>query len=343
MVATIPEGREATEKFIFAITRGDMELNETKLVNALKASELRPATEEEIVEIGAVPGYASPIGLSKAGKSSETLVVVDDLIPESANLVAGANEDGYHLLNTNYGRDYKSDIIADITAARDGDGCPHCGAPMRSVRGVEVGNIFQLGTRYSEAMGCTFQDKDGQDKPVIMGSYGIGSGRLVASIAEEHNDDWGLIWPITVSPYHVHLIMLPGKNDDGLIEKTATQLYLDLQAKGVEVLFDDRSDSPGVKFNDADLIGLPIRVTVGDREVKLTNTEFRVLEVLARNAGQIMPNELLLSRVWGPEAVDEVDYVKVFTYRLRRKIEPDPAHPRYLLTERGLGYRLATG
>jgi prolyl-tRNA synthetase len=117
-------------------------------------------------------------------------------------------------------------------------------------------------------MGCTFQDKDGTEKPVIMGSYGIGSGRLLASIAEEHNDDWGLIWPITVAPYHVHLIMLPGKKDEGRVEKTATKLYEDLQSQGVEVLFDDRTDSPGVKFNDADLIGLPIRVTVGDRNLQ---------------------------------------------------------------------------
>ena len=268
MIATIPGETQAVEKFVFAITRGDMELNETKLVNALTASEIRPAQEDEIEAIGAVPGYASPIGLPEKNDYMEVITVVDDLIPESTNLVAGANADGYHLLNTNYGRAYKADIVADITAAQDGDGCPSCGARLRTVRGVEVGNIFKLGTRYSDSLGCTFQDKDGKDKPIIMGSYGIGSGRLLASVAEEHNDNWGLIWPITVAPYHVHLTMLPGKKDEGRVAATATKLYEDLMAQGVEVLFDDRADSPGVKFNDADLIGLPIRVTVGDRNLK---------------------------------------------------------------------------
>ncbi|HBX68029.1 MAG TPA: proline--tRNA ligase, partial [Chloroflexi bacterium] len=249
MVATVKEGESASQKFIFAILRGDLELNETKLANALGASELRPATEEEIVAIGAVPGYASPVGLAKGNFT----IVVDDLIPESTNLVAGANEAGYHLLNTNYERDYKADLIADIAAAQEGDGCPECGQQLRTVRGVEVGNIFQLGTRYSEAMGATFQDKDGVEKPVIMGSYGIGSGRLLASVAEEHNDEWGLIWPITVAPYHVHLVALPHKKDDGATQAVAEQLYADLQAAGLEVLFDDREESPGVKFNDADL------------------------------------------------------------------------------------------
>ncbi len=265
MVATVPEGEQPVEKFVFAIVRGDMELNETKLTNALKAIELRPATDEEIEAIGAVPGYASPIGISAKNKYLTVITVVDDLIPESTNLVAGANETGYHFLNTNYGRDYKADIVADITAAGDGDGCPRCGHPMRTVRGVEVGNIFKLGTRYSDALGCTFQDRDGKEKPVIMGSYGIGSGRLLASVAEEHNDEWGLIWPITVAPYHVHLVMLPHKKDDGTTLAAATQLYEDLQAAGIEVLFDDREESPGVKFNDADLIGLPIRVTISSR------------------------------------------------------------------------------
>jgi len=275
MVATVPEDEQAVEKFVFAVVRGDMELNETKLANVLKASELRPATEDEIEAVGATPGYASPIGLPEKNDYLPVVIVVDDLIPESNNLVAGANEAGYHLLNTNYGRDYKANIIADITAAGDGDGCPHCGAPMRTVRGVEVGNIFKLGTRYSEAMGVTFQDRNGQDKPVIMGSYGIGSGRLLASVAEEHNDEYGLIWPITIAPYPVHLVMLaPRKNGAATLE-AAEKLYNDLQNAGVEALFDDRDESPGVKFNDADLIGLPIRLTVGARNLKNGQVEIK--------------------------------------------------------------------
>ncbi len=275
LMATIPDGKNLTEKFVFAILRGDMELNETKLTNALRALNLRAATEEEIHAIGAVAGYASPIGIPKRNNVISVITVVDDLIPEFANLVAGANEEGFHLLNRNFNRDYKADIIADIAAAQDGDPCPNCGTKMRMVRGVEVGNIFQLGTRYSESMNATFQDRNGTEKPIIMGSYGIGSGRLLASIAEEHNDNWGLIWPITVAPYHVHLVILPHKKDQGTTTKAANQLYEDLLQAGLEVLLDDREESPGVKFNDADLIGLPIRVTISSRGLKDGVIEFK--------------------------------------------------------------------
>ncbi len=268
VMATITENNETAEKFVFAIVRGDMDLNETKLANALKAKELRPATEEEILAVGAVPGYASPVGLK------DVLIIVDDIIPQSANLVAGANETGYHLMNVNYGRDYKADIITDIAAAKDDDACPECGQPLRTIRGIEVGNIFKLGTKYTSAFGATFQDKDGKDKPVIMGSYGIGSGRLLASVAEEHNDDYGIIWPITVSPYQVHLVMLPGKGGEN-VRQTAEKLYEDLLQNHIEVLFDDRDESPGVKFNDADLIGIPLRITVSSRSLKTKSIEFK--------------------------------------------------------------------
>ncbi|MEN8172795.1 MAG: proline--tRNA ligase [Chloroflexota bacterium] len=275
MVATVPDGKESLEKFVFAVVRGDMDLNETKLTNAVGASEMRAAREDEIALIGAVPGYASPVGLPEENDYMEVLVVVDDMIPQATNLVAGANQDGYHLLNTNYGRDYQAAITADIISAREGDACIECGSVLRAVRGVEVGNIFKLGTRYSAAMGATFQNKNGVEEPIIMGSYGIGSGRLLASIVEEHHDDYGLIWPITVAPYHVQLVMLPGKKGDSVVVETAEKLYRDLLAAGVEVLFDDRGDSPGVKFNDADLIGLPIRVTVGARALKEGNVELK--------------------------------------------------------------------
>ncbi len=275
MVADIPEGESSIQKFVFAIVRGDMDINEVKLANALKASELRPATEDEIEAIGAVPGYASPIGLPETNDYLPVVVLVDDLIPQSSNLVAGANDAGYHMLNTNLGRDYQADIVTDLTAARAGDTCLVCGGAFNEIRGVEVGNIFKLGTRYSDSMGCTYQDKDGVEKPVIMGSYGIGSGRLLASVAEEYNDEYGLIWPITVAPYQVHLVMLPKKKGVGNVEDTAARLYEDLQAEGIEVLFDDRDESPGVKFNDADLIGLPIRLTVSARGLEDGNIEFK--------------------------------------------------------------------
>ncbi|NQS91308.1 MAG: proline--tRNA ligase, partial [Chloroflexi bacterium] len=262
MASKQTEGGEE-EQLVFAIVRGDMELNETKLVNAIGAKSLRPAEEAEIIATGAVPGYASPVGLKNI------LVVVDDLIPMSPNLVAGANEEGVHFRNVNYGRDYRADIVADITAAQDGDACPKCGAAMKAVRGVEVGNIFKLGTWYSEAVGATYQDADGNEKPVVMGSYGIGSGRLLASVAEEYNDKYGLILPITISPYEVHLVELAGgKGESDQVHEMAGKLYQDLQAAGLEVLFDDRDESPGVKFNDADLIGIPLRLTVGNRALK---------------------------------------------------------------------------
>jgi Prolyl-tRNA synthetase len=248
-------------------------MNETKLANVLHARDLRPATEEEIKAIGAEPGFASPIGLK--GKSSDCLIVVDDSIQASPNLVAGANQNDYHLLNTNISRDYSADIVTDIAAADEGYACPECGKPLRAARGVEVGNIFKLGTRYSDSLGCTFLDKDGHPKPVIMGSYGIGVGRLLACVAEEHHDEHGLVWPVTVAPYQVHLVLLRGKGTPQA-EETADKLYADLQAAGVEVLYDDRDESPGVKFNDADLIGLPIRLTVSERAIAQGGVEMKL-------------------------------------------------------------------
>jgi prolyl-tRNA synthetase len=255
-MATVAENKKSTERLIFAIVRGDMELNETKLANAVRAQSLRPATDDEILSIGAEPGYASPIGLEDA------LVIVDDLIPHSANLVAGANENGYHFKHVNYGRDFTSEMIADLVLAQSGDPCPACSQPMIAERGVEVGNIFKLGTRYSQAMGATFLDQDGKPKPVVMGSYGIGLGRLLACIAEQHHDEDGLIWPISVAPYHVHLIELPGENG------VAQKVYQELRAADVEILYDDREERPGVKFKDADLIGLPLRLTIGKRSLE---------------------------------------------------------------------------
>jgi prolyl-tRNA synthetase len=267
MVATLPDGESQVDRFVFALVRGDMEVNETKLANALKAKELRPAREDEIRAVGAVPGYASPVGLR------EVLIVVDDAVQSSPNLVGGANEDGYHMRNLNLGRDYTATLVADIAAAAEGDACPNCGAALRTSRGVEVGNIFKLGTRYTAALGANFLDKDGQAKPVIMGSYGIGSGRLLACVAEHHRDANGLRWPVSVAPYHVQLVLLPDAG--GQAAATADQLYADLQAAGVEVLYDDRDERPGVKFKDADLIGMPLRVTVSERSLKQGGVELK--------------------------------------------------------------------
>ena len=264
IMATFTEGITEIEKFVFAIVRGDMELNETKLANAIKAKDLRPATEEEIIGVGAVPGYASPV------KIKDALVVVDDVIPESPNLVAGANEEGYHLRNVNLGRDFEANTIADIALAEEGSLCPECGGNMRTSRGIEVGNIFKLGTRYSVDMEATFLDQDGNKQYVVMGSYGIGSGRLLASVAEEFHDDNGLIMPISIAPYHVHLIALKGAED------RSEEVYSELVDAGLEVIFDDRDESPGVKFADADLIGIPIRLTVSTRTMKEKGIELKL-------------------------------------------------------------------
>ena len=268
MVAAIPEGQTLREQFVFAVVRGDMDLNETKLANALKARGLRPATEAEIRAAGAVPGYASPVGLSGV------LVAADEAAARSPNLVSGANEEGYHLLNTNYGRDWTASILTDLAAARAGDACPNCGAPLAAERGVEVANIFQLGTRYSDAMGVTFWDQDGLEKPVLMGSYGIGVGRLLGCIAEAHRDEHGLVWPAPVAPYPIHLVQVASKT--GQAEQAAGRLYGELTAAGLEPLYDDRPESAGIKFNDADLIGLPLRITVGDRSLKAGGAEFKL-------------------------------------------------------------------
>jgi len=269
MIATIPDenGGPAVDRFVFAVVRGDMDVNETKLANCIKARDLRPATDEEILAIGAVPGYASPVGLKKC------LIVVDDAIISSPNLVAGANLEGYHLRNVNYGRDYDADITVDISAAFDGAGCPQCGEPMHMQRGVELGNIFQLGTRYSDSVGCTFLDENGQTKPVIMGSYGIGVGRLLACIGEEHHDEKGFCWPVSVAPYPIHLVALMNKNPD--IQTKADLLYEHLVAAGLEPLYDDRMETPGVKFNDADLIGLPVRITISERSLNAGGVEVK--------------------------------------------------------------------
>ena len=256
-------GESFEDRLVFAVIRGDLEVNETKLANAIKATALRPATDEEIRAIGAVPGYASPLQIENV------LVVVDDTIPASPNLVAGANAEGFHLRNVNYGRDFTAAVVADIAVADEGHRCSACGGSLTARRGVEVGNIFKLGTKYSEAVGCTFLDRDGKENPVIMGSYGIGVGRLLACAAEEHHDQQGLVWPVSIAPYQVQLVALRGG------EEEASVLYEELKQAGIEVLFDDRDERPGVKFNDADLIGIPLRVTVSQRSVEAGGVEFK--------------------------------------------------------------------
>ena len=255
----------ADGEFIFVIIRGDLEVNETKLRNALKCSELRLATEREVTEIGLVAGFASPIGV-KGVK-----VVADDSITSGSSFIVGANKPGYHLRNANYPRDFKVDLIADIALAQPKDSCPKCRGILSSARGIEVGHVFKLGTFISERFGASFLDNDGKSQPIVMGSYGIGLGRLLAAIVEQSHDDKGIIWPLSVAPYQVYLCPLHLEKSAVLL--TAEKIYQELQEESIEVLFDDRDESPGVKFNDADLLGIPLRLTLSPRTLQSQSVE----------------------------------------------------------------------
>ncbi len=255
-------------RFVFAVIRGDLEVNETKLRKAASEPNLVPATGEEIRAIGAEPGYGSPVGVRNA------VVVVDEGVRDSPNLVAGANKVGYHLKNVNLGRDYQADVVADVASAEDGFPCPECGAPLRAERAIEVGNIFKLGTRYSTALGATYLDARGQSHPIVMGCYGIGSGRAAATIVEQRHDEKGITWPVAVAPFQVSLLSL-GTADDAATNGAADRLYEELTAAGIEVLYDDRPDRAGVKFNDADLIGNPLRLSVSPRTLARSEAELK--------------------------------------------------------------------
>lgn len=283
-MANMPGRDGYIEKFVFAVIRGDLEINEMKLARVLDTHKLRPATELEIKEIGAVPGYASPIGISNA------MVVIDDSIPESVNLVAGANIQGYHLRNVNYPRDFSATYVADIASAQDGDLCAICQSPLYIERAVEVGHIYKLDSEFSNTMGCTFQDLNGQIKPIQMGCYGIGIGRVLSTIAEIYRDEHGLCWPISVSPFQIHLIYLRSRKGTD-IDEISEKVYMDLISAGFEVLYDDRDVSAGVKFMDSDLIGLPIRLTISERSIKNGGGE---LKLRSDSESQIVPLESIV-------------------------------------------------
>ena len=255
----------ADGEFIFVVIRGDLEVNETKLRNALKCSEIRLATEVEVDEAGLVPGFASPIGV-KGIK-----IVADDSITPGPNFIAGANKPGYHFRNANYPRDFRVDIMADIALARSGDNCAECRNKLTYARSIEIGHVFKLGTFISERFGASFLDTDGKSCPIVMGSYGIGLGRLLAAIVEQSHDSKGIIWPLSVAPYHVYLC--PLSLEKSAVLPTAEKIYHELQKEGIEVLFDDREESPGVKFNDADLLGIPLRLTLSPRTLQSQSIE----------------------------------------------------------------------
>lgn len=258
----------AADELVFAVIRGDLEVNEAKLARALGGAQLHPATEQEIVEVGAVPGYASPIGL----ENEKLKVIVDDSITITKNLVAGANREGYHLKNVNFPRDFPPVKVADIALVRDGDGCPRCGGVLRVRRGIELGHIFKLGTRYSEALGASFLDRDNQERPFVMGCYGIGTGRLMAAVIEAHHDERGISWPVSIAPFQVILLVL---NADERAQAELGELLYEKLGEEFELLYDDRMESAGVKFNDADLIGIPLQLIVGPRGMEEKKIEIK--------------------------------------------------------------------
>jgi prolyl-tRNA synthetase len=257
----------ADGQMVFVVIRGDLEVNEIKLKNALKCQELRMATEAEAIQAGIVAGAASPVGL-KGFK-----VVADDSITLATNLVAGANKPDTHIKNVNYPRDFKVDMLTDIARVKAGDTCPKCGGRLSSTHGIEVGHTFKLGTFISQKLGANFVDPSGLTRPIVMGSYGIGLGRLLAAAIEQSHDDKGIIWPMAIAPYHIYLCSLYPENAQ--VAETAEKLYSDLTARGLEVLYDDRNESPGVKFNDADLLGIPLRVTISPRTLEKDSVEVK--------------------------------------------------------------------
>jgi len=252
---------------VAAMVRGDRELNMEKLVVATGAAWANLAEPQRIQELTGGPvGFSGPVGL-------ELPIYLDPELDGAINLVIGANEGDYHHTNANPGRDFKPKKVADLRLVEEGDPCHKCGEPMRIARGIEVGHVFKLGTKYSEAMGATFLDAEGKEKLMVMGCYGIGTGRTVAAAIEQNHDDNGIVWPVPIAPFHVYVMPVNVKDKD--VAETADTIYRALEASGIEALLDDRDERAGVKFNDADLLGIPLRVVVGARNLKDGKVEIK--------------------------------------------------------------------
>lgn len=258
---------KADNKIVAVLVRADREVEEVKLKNLLGAADVEMADEQEVFDATGVPtGYLGPVGLA-------VRLVADQEVAAMQNFYAGANEKNYHLKNVNLGRDFQVEAVGDLRQITTSDPCPECGGQLETTEGIEVGHVFKLGTGYSESMQATFQDKDGQAKHFVMGCYGIGVSRIVAAAIEQNHDDKGIIFPVPLAPYTVIIVNLGG--DDEIINTAAEKLYEDLQAAGLEVLLDDRDERPGFKFKDADLLGIPYRVTVGKTFIKSGTLEIK--------------------------------------------------------------------
>ena len=275
------------DEVVLAFVRGDHEVNEIKVLNAVGAIALRMADEAAIRTVGGEPGFMSPIGVKKGTK-----IVVDSTVMEMVNAVAGANKVDTHYKNVTPKRDFGEPIVTDIRLVQEGDPCPRCGAPLKMTRGIEAGQVFMLGTKYSEALHATFLDESGKEKPLVMGCYGIGVGRTMAAAIEQNNDKDGIIWPKAIAPFEVVVVPVNAKVPEQL--EMAEKIYSELKAVGIDVLLDDRKERAGVKFKDCDLIGYPLRVTVGPKAIEEGTVELRI-----RKTGEtiVETKEAYLSKV----------------------------------------------
>ena len=266
---------KADDRFVVVLIRGDRRINEIKLQHYLDCLELQMATDEEVAQFGGVVGYLGPIGLSGIK------IIADREVPVMYNVVVGANESGYHLKNVNYQRgDFTIDDVADLREVAPGEHCPCCDGILHGARGIEVGQIFKLHDKYSKALHAVYTDENGKEIPAVMGCYGIGVSRTLAAIIEQNNDDDGIIWPMAVAPYQV--VVVPVNDKDEVVCGVGEQIYQDLLRAKVEVVLDDRKERPGVKFKDADLIGYPLRVTIGAKSLAKG-----VVEVKIRKTGEV--------------------------------------------------------
>ena len=261
---------------ILCFVRGDHEVNEIKVINTCGVIDLEMATEEQLAAAGTVGGYMGPVGID----NKKVIVVVDATVMKMHNVCCGANKEGYHFINVNPGRDFTPTYVADIRLIQEGDPCPHCGGEVSKARGIEVGQVFKLFTKYSSALKATYLDENGKEQPMVMGCYGVGVSRTMAAAIEQNYDDNGIIWPIEIAPYHV--LVVPVNTKDEASAAKAEEIYMQLKKVGLETVIDDRNERPGVKFKDADLIGYPLRVVVGPK----TLTEGK-LEVKTRKTGEI--------------------------------------------------------
>jgi prolyl-tRNA synthetase len=259
---------------VAVLVRGDEEINEAKLRSYLGCDSLELATDDIIYEVTDSPrGFAGPINI-------KSRIVADYSFVNMTNCVVGANKEDYHIKNANIGRDFKVTEFADLRLIKETDSCPRCESPLRFARGIEVGHVFKLGTKYSKAMKATYLDKDGKEKYMVMGCYGIGIGRTAAASIEQNYDDNGIIWPVSIAPFQV--MITPVNIKDEALLTTAEKLYQGLMDKGIEVILDDRDERAGVKFNDADLIGIPLRITVGPKRLAEGKVEVKI-----RKSGEV--------------------------------------------------------